>query len=114
MLSYTDVNDQLVRIAAALRDNGIGPGDRVLLRLLNRPYFISAWLALLRLGAVVVATSPLIKAREIEAVIDSSRPKLLVTEPDLMEEIHRLRDSRPTVAMVDELTSTHSFAHVPC
>src|SRR5438046_697355 len=113
-LTYHDVYNQVVCMAGALHEKGIGPGDRVLLRLLNRPHFITAWLALLRLGAVAVATSPLIKAREIEAVIDSSRPKLLVTESDLMEEVHRLSDSRPMVAMVDELTNTHSFAHVPC
>ena len=113
-LTYNDVYDQVVRMAGALHEKGIGPGDRVLLRLLNRPHFITAWLALLRLGAVAVATSPLIKAREIEAVIDSSRPKLLVTEPDLMEEVHRLRDSRPMAAMVDELTNAHSPTHVPC
>ncbi len=113
-LTYNDVYDRVVRMAGALHEQGIGPGDRVLLRLLNRPHFITAWLALLRLGAVVVATSPLIKAREVEAVIDSSKPKLLVTEPDLLEEVHRLRDSRPMVAMVDELTNADSPTHVPC
>src|SRR3989475_5471944 len=113
-LTYHDVYNQVVCMAGALHEKGIGPGDRVLLRLLNRPHFITAWLALLRLGAVAVATSPLIKAREIEAVIDSSRPKLLVTEPDLMEEVHRLRDSRPMAAMVDELTNARSPTHVPC
>src|SRR5215467_11236992 len=58
VLTYSDVFAQVNLFAALLRDEGIQPGDRVVLRLFNRPHFVFAWLAVLRIGAVVVATAP--------------------------------------------------------
>lgn len=93
VLTYAQVFDQVVRLAAVFRDSGVGTGDRVILRLLNRPHFISTWLALQRIGAVVVATPPPIKARELNAIIDSARPALLVSEADLWDELEKLSPS---------------------
>src|SRR3989441_8036176 len=80
-LTYHDVYNQVVCMAGALHEKGIGPGDRVLLRLLNRPHFITAWLALVRLWAVAVGATPVIKARGNQALVDRSRTKAVVKEP---------------------------------
>src|SRR5215831_13588114 len=58
VLTYADVLHRVTKLATAFRQLGIQPGDRILLRLFNRPYFIITWFAALRLGAVVVATPP--------------------------------------------------------
>jgi 2-aminobenzoate-CoA ligase len=92
-ITYQQLFDQVIRFAATLRSEGIQPGDRVLLRLLNRPHFISTWLALLRIGAVIVATAPPIKARELTAVIDSAKPAMLISETELWEEAAKAADS---------------------
>src|SRR5690242_7541861 len=68
--SYAELADDVMRIAAALREQGVGPGDPVLLRLFNRPHFISTFLALLRIGAVAVPTAPLLRARELNTIIE--------------------------------------------
>lgn len=92
-VTYSELHDQVMRVAGAFRERGVHPGDRVVLRLLNRPHFISTWLALLRIGAVAVPTPPLIKAREINAIVQSSEPVVLISEPDLWDELEKLDDT---------------------
>ncbi|MGA1146717.1 MAG: AMP-binding protein, partial [Candidatus Nanopelagicales bacterium] len=62
--------EQLLRdvqsVAALLRDEGVVPGNRVLLRGPNNGRLVIAWLAALRVGAVVVTTIPLLRATEID------------------------------------------------
>ena len=93
----------MTRLSAVLREEGIQAGDRVILRLLNRPHFISTWLALLRIGAVVVATPPPIKARELHAIVKSAQPAMLVSEPELWEEVTKLNGPSLRAADVNEL-----------
>jgi 2-aminobenzoate-CoA ligase len=89
-ISYQRLFEDVTRLASVLREEGIHPGDRILLRLLNRPHFISLWFAAMRIGAVVVATPPPIKARELKAVIESAKPALLISETELWDEVEKL------------------------
>jgi 2-aminobenzoate-CoA ligase len=98
-ISYAELHDHVMRLAGVLRERGIQSGDRVILRLLNRPHFVSIWLALLRIGAVVVATPPAIKAREIQTIAESAEPSLLIVETDLRDELEKLQ--LPSVSVVD-------------
>src|SRR5262245_38256062 len=41
VVTYAQLADDTMRIAGALRQRGVRPGDAVVLRLLNRPHFIS-------------------------------------------------------------------------
>lgn len=65
-MSYRELSDASDRLAAALSDLGVQKGDRVLLLLVNSPQFIISYYAVLKLGAVVVATNPLYSPREME------------------------------------------------
>lgn len=56
--SFAELDAEANRIAAALTDLGINPGDRVLLQLPNRCEFAVALFALLRAGAVPVMCLP--------------------------------------------------------
>src|SRR5262249_36869820 len=76
-LTYNELANEVNRIAGALRAHGVKRGDCVVLRLLNRPHFISTFLALLRIGAVAIPTAPLLRHREITAIIESADPVML-------------------------------------
>ena len=56
--TYAELNARADRIAAALADRGIAPGDRVLLQLPNSCQFAVALFGLLRAGAVPVMCLP--------------------------------------------------------
>src|SRR2546427_9434748 len=52
--SYRDLNDVVPRVARYLSDSGMKKGDRVLIWGVNRPEYVIAFLAALRLGAILV------------------------------------------------------------
>src|SRR5437879_11105393 len=68
--TYTQLFTQTNRLANVLvREMGVKPGNRVLLRGPNNPMMAAAWLAVMKAGGVCVATMPLLRAKELTDVI---------------------------------------------
>lgn len=61
-------------------DYGVVPGNRVLLRGPNNPWLVAAWLGVLKAGAVVVTTMPMLRATEIATITDLTKPTLAITD----------------------------------
>lgn len=100
-LTYAEVLDRVRRLTSALAQIGVQRGDRVLLRLPNSPEFIIAWLSIVRLGAVVVATVPLLRAAELKAIVDDARVRLAICQDSLLEDLEKvLPDSSLTDVVV--------------
>ncbi|KRE90739.1 long-chain-fatty-acid--CoA ligase [Arthrobacter sp. Soil764] len=85
-VSYADLWDQTRAYAGALRARGIGPGDAVAVLIPNVPDFARVYYAILSLGAIVVPVHALLKAREIEYVLQDSGARLLVCAAPLLPE----------------------------
>ena len=69
--TYADLDSFSGRIARLLvEEEGLVPGNRVLLRGPNCYTIFAAWLGVLKAGGVVVATMPLLRPGEIATVID--------------------------------------------
>lgn len=69
--TYAQLDDYSGRIARLLVDEeGLFPGNRVLLRGPNCYTMFAAWLGILKAGGVAVATMPLLRPGEIATVID--------------------------------------------
>ncbi|CBE69081.1 MAG: AMP-binding protein [Candidatus Methylomirabilis oxygeniifera] len=81
--TYGFLAERVNRLSNALAANGVKPGDRVLVHLPNIPEFIETWLAALRIGAVVVATMPMLKRRELHHILAECEPSSVVTSGDL-------------------------------
>ena len=65
-LTYAQLHERVNRIANVLtRDLGLVPGNRVLLRGPNNPMMVAAYFAVIKAGGVVVATMPLLRAKEL-------------------------------------------------
>ncbi|MCB6177126.1 acyl--CoA ligase [Rhodobacter sp. Har01] len=72
---------------------GLRPGDRVLIRLGNRPTYPVLYLGAIAAGLVPVATSPLLTAPEITRMAAVVRPRLAIQADDVV-----LPDGVPAVA----------------
>jgi 2-aminobenzoate-CoA ligase len=72
--TYRELDDFSGRIARLLvEEEGLVPGNRVLLRGPNGYTMFASWLAVLKAGGVVVATMPLLRPGEIATVIERAR-----------------------------------------
>ncbi len=100
IISYRELDERASRLAGGLRSIGVEPTDRVLLRFPNRPEFVVAWFALQKLGAVVLATMPLLRARELEYVSNDSRVKVALVSSDLYEEMEKARPQLDTIEKI--------------
>ncbi len=72
--------------AGALRARGIGPGDAVAVLIPNVPDFARVYYAILSLGAIVVPVHALLKAREIDYVLQDSGARTLICAASLLTE----------------------------
>src|SRR6185369_16474408 len=89
-LSYAELFAEADRLAAGLHARGVRKGDRVAFFLSNRPEFVTAYLAVIRLGAVMVPVNLAYRRREIAHMLADAEPRLLLTE-------------RANLAVLDEL-----------
>lgn len=72
--TYADLHAAADRIARLLvEQEGLIPGNRVLLRGANGAMLFAAWLAVLKAGGVVVTTMPLLRAAELLPILDRAR-----------------------------------------
>ncbi|HVA36450.1 MAG TPA: AMP-binding protein [Candidatus Dormibacteraeota bacterium] len=63
--SFPEIARESKRYAAALRDQGIGKGEKVLVVIPKRPEWLFSMLALLRIGAVAVPSSEQLRAKDL-------------------------------------------------
>ena len=70
--TYAEIEEQANQVANGLYRAGIREGDHVALVCPNRPEFVTCYFGILKLGAVVVCVSALLKAREIAYQLEHS------------------------------------------
>ncbi|MBI4443625.1 MAG: benzoate-CoA ligase family protein [Acidobacteria bacterium] len=99
-ITFDELHAQVETLAAALLDQGLTPGDRVLLRFWNQPEFIVAWLAVLRIGGIAVATMPLLRSRELETILGDCQPAFVITQEDLWGEVSKALPAHPSVKAI--------------
>jgi 2-aminobenzoate-CoA ligase len=100
-LSYAGLAERVNRIANVLtRDLGIVPGNRVLLRGPNSPMMVAAYFAVIKAGAVVVATMPLLRAKEIAFPVTKAEIRLALCDARLADEMEKTRPLAPVLDRV--------------
>ena len=100
-LSYAGLAERVNRIANVLtRDLGVVPGNRVLLRGPNSPMMVAAYFAVIKAGGVVVATMPLLRAKEIAFPITKAEIRLALCDARLADEMEKTRPLAPELERV--------------
>jgi 3-hydroxybenzoate/4-hydroxybenzoate---CoA ligase len=90
-VTFAELAQRVARAAGAWRARGVRPGERVLLLMRDTPDFAVAWLGAIRAGAVAIALNNKLSDTEIG---------------------HVVVDSKPRLAMVDDLFAQRRFAGV--
>ncbi len=99
--SYAQLLETVNRIADVLVGRlGLVPGNRVLLRAPNNPTMVAAHLAVIKAGGVVVATMPLLRARELAVIVEKAKIGLALCDARLLEELEKARPAAPSLKRV--------------
>jgi hypothetical protein len=83
VLSYAQMNEISDRLAGALAGLGVEKGDRVGIFMPNLPQFVMAFYAILKAGAVVVASNPQYTPPEIVRQVDDAGVRVMFVTKDL-------------------------------
>ena len=86
-ITYGEMSEITDRLAAGLAKLGVKKGDRVGIFMPNTPQFVMAYFAALKLGAVVVATSPLYVEKEIEHQANDSGMEVMICMSNFYEKV---------------------------
>ena len=78
-LTYRELHERSLRLAAGLRARGVVPGDRVAVQLPNWSEFAVSAVAIARLGAVMVPIMPIYRRDEVGYVLDDAGVSVAVT-----------------------------------
>jgi 2-aminobenzoate-CoA ligase len=99
--TYAQTAAQVNRIANVLvRDLGLVPGNRVLLRAPNTPMFVATYLAVMKAGGVAVATMPLLRAGELAVAVERSKATLALCDSRLIDALAECRVAAPTLQRI--------------
>ncbi len=96
--TYGDLDLAVGKIANVLvRDLGVVPGTRVLLRAPNTPMLAACWLAVLKAGGIAVTTMPLYRAGELRQIIAKARIAVALCDARLQDELLLACDENPSI-----------------
>ncbi len=99
------------KMASVLRDQGVQPGDRVVVMMANDPTVTDAFHAIWRLGAVMIPVTPNWVAREVRYVLEHSGAQVVITSAVLAQRIGEASENVPGIRAIlvhgsSELEST--------
>ncbi|MDZ4102315.1 MAG: AMP-binding protein [Hydrogenophaga sp.] len=98
-LSYAQAQTEVNRMANVLTvELGLVPGNRVLLRGGNSVAMALAWLATVQAGLIAVATMPLLRAKELDAILKKAQPVLALCDVKLQDELKTALAADPATA----------------
>jgi malonyl-CoA/methylmalonyl-CoA synthetase len=109
--SYAELAAGALRVAGRLQELGLRPGDRGGLFCENRLAFVYAYLAALRLGAIVVPANVLYRASDLAHVLTDADVALILTSAETAPHLTALENAPPTVSadLVETWASDPAF-----
>ena len=94
--TYAQARDDVNRLASSLNRLGIHHGDHVAVMLPNLPAFPTTWLALGRIGAVMVPVNVRYRSHDLDYVLNDARVTWLIVHGQCLPTVAAMRQ-RPSV-----------------
>jgi acyl-CoA synthetase (AMP-forming)/AMP-acid ligase II len=110
--SFRELQERTAAVAAALRREGVEPGDRVALLLHNCPEFIESYFAVTGSGAILVPLNWRLHAAEHAVLLADAEPKVLIAARAYEPTFARLRAEVPSlrrIVVVDDGNAPDSY-----
>ncbi|MFP6582589.1 MAG: long-chain fatty acid--CoA ligase [Candidatus Hydrogenedentota bacterium] len=102
-ITYRQMDEAGNRVANALIELGIKPGERVAMHIDNRPEFIYGFHGIMRAGAVLVPTNVMYTAPEMAHIIGDSGARAVIVLNEFEDKMHALDvDSLEFVIALDD------------
>src|SRR5699024_6667180 len=88
--TYGELQAAANRIARVLtEDIGLVPGNRVMLHSANNPMAIAVWFGVVKAGGIIASTMQLLRAGELQQVLDKAEIGLAVCDERLRDEVDK-------------------------
>lgn len=99
--TYAQLQAQANRIANVLtQELGLVPGNRVLLCGPNNPMLVASWFGVIKAGGIAVAAMPLLRAKELSAIVDIGHISHALCDDSMRAEVESTRECCPTLQAV--------------
>ncbi len=100
--TYTECNTAISELAAGLRAHGVRPGQHIVMLAPNRPEWVIACFAVLRVGGVVVPLDTQIGNEQLAHILNDSGADRIVTTTSYTSRLHKLGlDTPPQPILLD-------------
>jgi len=104
---YHELIDQINRLNYGLIRLGIKKDEKIAILLKNCPEYITSYFAILKVGGIVIPLNFMLKEEELKYILDDARASTIITSPEFMAMINRLKlrlESLKQVIVVGEKT----------
>jgi long-chain acyl-CoA synthetase len=106
--TYATLLQQLEGVAAGLRQYGLQPGEHCALLAPASPWWVAAYLGVLRAGGIVIPVDKELKAAELRHILYDSRTKLVFSEELYLDTLLELAPDLPKLERIVLLQPTSS------
>ena len=104
--TYAEFNERVRRLAGALKDAGVGKGDRVAFLVPNLPAMLEGHYGPMRLAAILVAINIRLSAREVAHILNHSGSNVLVFDSELAPTVRAIAGEVPRVTTFVQVVDT--------
>ena len=108
--TYKDLHSHARRVAKALEQEGIQPGDRVATMAWNTDRHMEAWYGIMGMGAVCHTVNPRLFPEQIVFILNHAEDKILFVDITFLPVIEATQSQLPTLQKVIVLTDAE---HMP-
>lgn len=108
-INYEELISSCENIAQLLVENKIEKGDKIAILLGNSPEFVQAYLAILRLGAIVIPLNPAFTESELGYILKDSSTKLVISTSEQEKKLKSVKNQCPSllnIILIDEIQQT--------
>ena len=109
-ISHAELLERVERAAEGLRQRGIGSGDAVALVMPNGPAFVTAFLAITGIGAIVVPLNQHFKVDELAFCLNACMAREVIADEQEIERLVEDHPRRPIDPRLADETFVYQFS----